>query len=70
MGLKVSYEAKDFVKPEDGRFLALYPVAIDAGAHYMMRTGPESRAVLRSHYAYYNSALRSLWFQTGVRLAF
>jgi hypothetical protein len=45
-------------------------VAIDAGAHYMVRSGPESIAVLRSHYAYYTSALRSIWFQTGVRFAF
>jgi hypothetical protein len=70
MGLKVSCETREFIKPENHRNLALYPVAIDVGVYYMTRTGPDDLSVLRSHYAYYNSVFRTSWIQAGVRFAF
>ena len=70
VGLKLSYEPRDFIKPERNPLLALYPVAVDIGVHYMTRSGPDDISVLRAHYAYFNSIFKSFWLQTGVRFAF
>jgi hypothetical protein len=69
-GIKLSWELRDFVKPESAGIFALYPVAIDIAANYYRRSGPNDAAVLRSHYAYFNNEFQSLWIQTGIRCTF
>jgi hypothetical protein len=70
LGLKLSWELRDFVKPENSPFFAVFPVALDLGADYYLRDGPENRAVLASHYSYFESTFMSLWIQSGIRFAF
>jgi hypothetical protein len=69
-GLKMSWEIRDFIKPENSPFFALYPLAFDIAANYYWRSGPHDIAVLRSHYAYFSSDYQMVWIQTGVRFAF
>jgi hypothetical protein len=69
-GLKLSWELRDFVKPENAAFFALYPVAVDIAANYYWRSGPADIGVIRSHYGYFSTAFQSVWIQTGIRCAF
>jgi hypothetical protein len=70
LGLKLSWELRDFVKPVNGAFFSVFPAGIDIGAEYYVRSGPSNIAVLRSHYSYFNDYFDALWIQTGVRFAF
>jgi hypothetical protein len=70
LGLKLSWELREFVKPENVAFLPVFPVGLDLGAEYYVRSGPSSTAVLRSHYSYFNEYFDALWIQTGIRFAF
>jgi hypothetical protein len=69
-GLKLSWELRDFVKPEKAASFALYPVAIDIGADYYWRSGPHDPAVIRNHYSYFTGDFQTVWIQTGIRFAF
>jgi hypothetical protein len=71
-GLKLSWEVRDFVRPAQSRFFGLYPVAIDLGGEYYMRTGTYDVAVRNSYYNYWPiyTGYRAFWIQSGMRFAF
>jgi len=71
-GLKVSYELKDFVKPEQGGFFGIFPVAFDVGVDYYRRDSPKDPVILYNYYQYYSPHIgfKALWVQSGLRFAF
>jgi hypothetical protein len=71
-GLKFSWQLRDFVKPEENRFFAFYPVAVDVAGEFYQRTGTKDAVVRNTHYNYWPTydGYRAFWIQSGMRFAF
>jgi hypothetical protein len=71
-GIKLVFALRDFVKPVDNAFFALFPVSLDIAANYMVRSGTADIAVRDSHYGYWpiGEGYRNFWIQSGTKFAF
>lgn len=71
-GVTLSFELEHFMKPLDIPYVALFPVSLDIGANYMMRSGTSDPVVRDTHYNYWpvNDGYRGFWIQSGIRCAF
>lgn len=72
IGLKLSWEAVDFVKPDDESHFPLFLQSIDIAGNYCMRQSPSSQSVVDSHYGYWSAAegYRMFWIQAGIKFAY
>jgi hypothetical protein len=59
VGGKISFEVRDFVKPSDSPYFALFPTSISIAFREYFRSGPTDPAVLDRHYSYYGSGART-----------
>lgn len=72
LGLKLSWEVVDFVKPMDDSHFPLFFQSIDIAGNYYMRQSPDNQNIVNSHYGYWNAAdgYHMFWIQTGIKFAF
>jgi len=72
VGLKLSWEVVDFVKPMDDSHFPLFLQSIDIAGNYYMRQSPASQDIVNLHYGYWNAAdgYHMFWLQTGLKFAF
>ena len=72
LGMKLFYDVRDFLPPDDLPLFSLFPVGADIQFHVYRRSGPRDEQVLRDRYAYWpaGDGFRAFWVQTGVRFAF
>jgi hypothetical protein len=71
-GLKFIWELRDFVKPQNGSLLGLYPTEFDIGVDAFHRTGTDDYLIRNAHYNYWNveTGFLAVVFQTGIRAEF
>ncbi len=70
--MKLFYDVRDFLPPDDLPLFSLFPVGADIQFHVYRRSGPRDEQVLQDRYAYWptGDGFRAFWVQTGVRFAF